>query len=46
MVPARARSVTTRTISTGTGYNRASVDLVDRFALHDKTGVEMGVVPH
>jgi SulP family sulfate permease len=28
------------------GYNRASRDLVDRFALHDKTGVEMGVVPH
>ncbi|KQR84145.1 SulP family inorganic anion transporter [Sphingomonas sp. Leaf343] len=28
------------------GYNRASADLVDRFALHDKTGVEMGVTPH
>jgi SulP family sulfate permease len=28
------------------GYNRASADLVDRFALHDKTGVEMGAVPH
>jgi sulfate permease, SulP family len=28
------------------GYNKASADLVDRFALHDKTGVEMGVVPH
>ncbi|MBY9063973.1 SulP family inorganic anion transporter [Sphingomonas yunnanensis] len=28
------------------GYNRASADLVDRFALHDKTGVEMGVAPH
>ncbi|MCD2323406.1 SulP family inorganic anion transporter [Sphingomonas sp. IC-56] len=28
------------------GYNQASRDLVDRFALHDKTGVEMGVVPH
>ena len=28
------------------GYNRASADLVDRFALHDKTGVEIGVVPH
>jgi SulP family sulfate permease len=26
------------------GYNRASADLVDRFALHDKT--EMGIVPH
>ena len=26
------------------GYNRASADLIDRFALHDKTGVEMGVV--
>lgn len=28
------------------GYNRASADLVDRFALHDKTGTEMGLVPH
>jgi len=28
------------------GYNRTSADLVDRFALHDKTGVELGVVPH
>jgi SulP family sulfate permease len=28
------------------GYNRASADLVDRFALHDKTGVEMGLAPH
>ncbi|KQM96708.1 SulP family inorganic anion transporter [Sphingomonas sp. Leaf25] len=28
------------------GYNRASAALVDRFALHDKTGVELGVVPH
>ena len=28
------------------GYNRASRDIVDRFALHDKTGVEMGAVPH
>ena len=28
------------------GYNRASADLVDRFALHDKTGFEIGVVPH
>jgi sulfate permease, SulP family len=28
------------------GYNRASADLVDRFALHDKTGVELGMVPH
>jgi len=28
------------------GYNRASADLVDKYALHDKTGVEMGVVPH
>lgn len=27
-------------------YNRASADLVFRFALHDKTGVEMGIVPH
>lgn len=28
------------------GYNRASADIVDKFALHDKTGVEMGVIPH
>lgn len=28
------------------GYNRASADLIDRFALHDKTGVEMGLAPH
>lgn len=28
------------------GYNRASADIIDRFALHDKTGVEMGFVPH
>ncbi|UXC91423.1 SulP family inorganic anion transporter [Sphingobium sp. RSMS] len=28
------------------GYNKASADLVDRFARHDKTGVEMGTVPH
>jgi SulP family sulfate permease len=28
------------------GYNRASADIVDRFALHDKTGVEIGLVPH
>nr|WP_207544578.1 SulP family inorganic anion transporter [Sphingomonas jatrophae] len=28
------------------GYNQASADLVDRFALHDKTGVELGAVPH
>ncbi|OYX91743.1 MAG: sodium-independent anion transporter, partial [Novosphingobium sp. 35-62-5] len=28
------------------GYNEASADIVDRFALHDKTGVELGVVPH
>ena len=28
------------------GYNQASADLVDRFALHDKTGVELGVAPH
>lgn len=28
------------------GYNRASADLIDRFALHDKTGVEMGFAPH
>ena len=28
------------------GYNRASADIVDRFALHDKTGVEIGATPH
>ncbi len=28
------------------GYNRASADLIDRFALHDKAGVESGAVPH
>ena len=28
------------------GYNQASADIIDRFALHDKTGVELGVVPH
>lgn len=28
------------------GTNRASADLIDRFALHDKTGVETGAVPH
>lgn len=28
------------------GYDRASADLVDRFALHDKTGVELGLAPH
>lgn len=29
-----------------TGYNQASADLVDRFALHDRTGFELGAVPH
>ncbi|AJA10046.1 Putative sulfate transporter [Sphingopyxis fribergensis] len=28
------------------GYNRASADIVDKFALYDKTGVELGAVPH
>lgn len=28
------------------GYNRASADIIDRFGLHDKTGVEMGAAPH
>lgn len=28
------------------GYNEASADIVDKFALHDKTGVESGLVPH
>jgi SulP family sulfate permease len=28
------------------GYNRASADIIDKFALQDKTGVELGAVPH
>lgn len=28
------------------GYNRASSDIIDKFALHDKTGFELGAVPH
>ncbi|PEQ11338.1 sodium-independent anion transporter [Novosphingobium sp. PC22D] len=28
------------------GYNEASQDIVDKFALHDKTGVELGAIPH
>ncbi len=28
------------------GYNSASADIVDKFALHDKTGLEIGAVPH
>jgi len=28
------------------GYNQASADIIDRFALHDKTGVELGLIPH
>ncbi len=28
------------------GLNEASADLVDRFALTDKTGVEIGLAPH
>ena len=28
------------------GYNRASAAIVDKFALHDKTGVELGIAPH
>ena len=28
------------------GYNPASAAIVDKFALHDKTGVELGVAPH
>jgi sulfate permease, SulP family len=28
------------------GYNPASADIIGRFALHDKTGVEMGFAPH
>lgn len=28
------------------GYNRASADIVDKFALHDKTRFELGFAPH
>lgn len=28
------------------GYNQASADIVDKFARHDKTGFELGAVPH
>lgn len=28
------------------GYNRASADIIDRFGLFDKTGVESGLIPH
>jgi len=28
------------------GYNEASADIVDRFGLHDKTGFQLGTVPH
>ncbi|KQT35246.1 sulfate transporter [Sphingomonas sp. Leaf412] len=28
------------------GYDQASAAIVDRFALHDRTGVEMGLAPH
>ena len=28
------------------GYNEASADIVDKFAEHDKTGFELGTVPH
>jgi Sulfate permease and related transporters (MFS superfamily) len=28
------------------GYNEASADIVDKFALHHKTGFELGTVPH
>lgn len=28
------------------GYNEASADIIDRFALHDRTGVETGLAPH
>ena len=28
------------------GYNEASQDIVDKFARHDKTGFELGTVPH
>ena len=28
------------------GYNRASADIVDKLALHDKTDFEIGAFPH
>ncbi len=28
------------------GYNRASADIVDRYALHDKIGLQTGLIPH
>ncbi|MBV1918559.1 MAG: SulP family inorganic anion transporter [Sphingomonadaceae bacterium] len=28
------------------GYNEGSADIVDKFGLHDKTGFELGTVPH
>jgi len=28
------------------GYNEASMDIVDKFGRHDKTGFELGTVPH
>ncbi|MDG2005392.1 MAG: SulP family inorganic anion transporter [Novosphingobium sp.] len=28
------------------GYNQASADIVDKFGLHDKTGFELGAIPH
>ncbi len=28
------------------GFNRASADIIDKFARHDKTGFETGAVPH
>jgi len=33
-------------IVTVVGLNQASADIVDKFALEDKTGFELGVVPH
>lgn len=33
--------------SKSSGYNRASADIADKFALHDKTGFELGAAaPH
>jgi SulP family sulfate permease len=28
------------------GYNRASSNIIDRFALHDESGFELGAVAH
>ncbi|MFD2986335.1 hypothetical protein [Sphingopyxis terrae] len=44
-IVARLPPRTGRTVEV-VGYNRAAADIVDKFALHDKTGFELGAVPH